>query len=464
MHIVVAPPHFHISIADDGTVSGSGPGLVPEWVGAIRLDDQRIVRALGITLPPHLADLADVALAVHVADRLCRRRGRDIDRWMRRIAITIPVRDPSRWNNPARAVAVADVLAHLTGDEWDFRFVPRRHALRPAERQLPLLARREPLATVALFSGGLDSLAGLTRELLNLPPGRVALVSLETNHRLGALQRDLVMGLRGCTSREIDHIAVPFGYRHGGRSYDHDEPTQRTRGFAFLILGAVVALTAGRHDLTVNENGIGAINLPLSAAQFGAQMARSVAPETLVQMGAMVRLATGSDFAFRLPHLFETKASLCGSMTALGATHLVGDTVSCDGFPLRIIGACQCGVCTSCLLRRQSLHAAGLADRDPHYLRDVLDPPMDMTPERWHALRLMRGQVREIGRALAQPDAWRSLCVAYPQLVDAAAAARTLGLAGDDVGDRLVALFRRYRDEWAAFPAVPVRQATQVAA
>lgn len=464
MHIVTAPPHFHISIADDGTISGSGPGLVSGWMGAARLDDQQIVRALGATLPPHLADLADIALAVHVADRLCRRRGRDIDRWTRRIAITIPVRDPSRWNNPARAVAVADVLAHLTGDEWDFRFVPHRHAPRPVGQQLPLPTRREPPMIVALFSGGLDSLAGLTRELLDLPPGRVALVSLETNPRLGAVQRGLVRGLRGCTSREIDHIRVPFGYRHGGRPYDHDEPTQRTRGFAFLILGAVAALTTGRHDLTVNENGIGAINLPLSAAQFGTQMARAVAPETLVQMGEMVRLATGSDFAFRLPHLFETKASLCGSLTALGATHLVGGTVSCDGFPLRIIGACQCGVCTSCLLRRQSLHAAGLADLDPCYLRDVLNPPTDMTPERWYALRLMRGQVREIGRALAQPDAWQSLCVTYPQLVEVAAAARTLGLAGDDVGDRLVALFRRYQDEWAAFPAVPVLRVTQVAA
>jgi len=463
MYIAPVPPDYHLVVASDGTVSGSGPGLAPEWVGQSQVGDAEIAHALRMRLPQAAADLVDVAAAVHIADRLCRRDGRTIEKWSRHIAIEIPVRDPERWNHPTLYTALHDLLAYLTEDEWSLTFVQRVAQPRVAEMSEPLFSEDVPPTVVALFSGGLDSLAGASRELIERRDGHVVLLSIDANDRLGKVQRDLVAGLRRKTTREIIHVSTPLGYRRRGRPYNDDERTQRSRGFAFLALGAVVAHVAGVNRLSIYENGIGAINLPYSAAQFGAQQTRAVAPETLVRMGAIVRLALDGPFAFDLPFLFETKATLCGSLTVLGVAHLVSTAVSCDGFPLRK-AVCQCGTCTSCLLRRQSIHAAGLAVFDGGYLRDVLDPPDDMTPARWHPLQLMRGQARVIHHAVNQADPWRALCHAFPQLIATEAAAGDLGFPRAQVAGQLVALYRCYCDEWASFPAVPLVRAAQVAA
>lgn len=63
---------------------------------------------------------------------------------------------------------------------------------------------------------------------------------------------------------------------------------------------------------------------------------------------------------------FTTKAEMCHVLKKTGLDTLIRTTISCDSFPLRISGSpAQCGICTSCLLRRCSLHAAGLDSADP---------------------------------------------------------------------------------------------------
>ena len=462
MQIVSSPVSFNLTFASDGAVSGVGGNIEPSWSGHCFLKDGPVAAQLGAQLTPELADLVDVAHMVSVADRLCRRKGLRIEKWTRSITLTIPVRDPARWS--ALAELLQNFFWHLTEDEWIFRFVQRTHPLRRAEQQEMALFPKDVPVIAALFSGGLDSFAGLCRDLIAHPQGRVLLFSADLNDQLGAAQRKLIDEMKRRTGRDFEHVSLKFGYHRHERSYDLDEPTQRVRGFVFLALGAVVALMGRANTLSVYENGVGAINLPYSAAQFGVQQSRAVSPETLVRISEIVRHATDRSFAFRLPFLFETKATLCGGITALDVCDLIGKTGSCDSFLLlRKPGVCQCGTCTSCLLRRQSLHAAGLASFDSSYLRDVLNPSSDMTRLHRHPLQMMQMQVRDLGDALRTVEPWQALCSRYPDLILAADAARMLGFAGD-VESRLVALFRRYHDEWRSFPAVPVWHPAAVAA
>ncbi|MDQ2786300.1 MAG: 7-cyano-7-deazaguanine synthase [Chloroflexota bacterium] len=461
-------PHYGYAFTPDGQVSAQmDTAFVSQGIAGY-LDDTPIWLAFRATLPPGLADLMDVARAVYLADRLSPRRSQtDIACWARRIEITVPVRDPDRWNDPVLIAALGALLWDFTEDEWLFHFVPRDGALRRTEIQ-PALFPTPPAepTRVALFSGGLDSLAGACRDRLAQPTGSMVLVSAVTNPRLANVQRQSASGLRRRLGDGVIPVSVPLGFHRNGRSYDDDESSQRSRGFLFLALGAAAALMAGAENLAVYENGVGAINLPYTGAERGAQHTRAAAPHLLVAMSAFIARATGQTFAIRLPFLFTTKGEMCTSLRELGIETLVGCSVSCDGFPLRLAGTAQCGTCTSCLLRRQALHAAGLAatDRLTRYWRDITQPEVALSREQRYPLQLMRAQVETLGQALAENDPWRALVRAYPVLVDAVRAAPDLGhaTAGREAG--LVALYRCYCDEWHDFLAGEPRQSGTLAA
>ena len=451
---------YRIAFTDDGRAHMDAAGGPVRVDTLYRVGDDVIARAFGARLPQELADLIDVALAVYVADRLSRRRPPGADRyqlhWGRRFELRLPVRDPDRWRDAALGGRLREALALFTEDDWRFDFVPRSSHRRAAETQ-EFLFPTQPSApgTVALFSGGLDSLAGLGSELLGRARDSFVLVCGGTNLRTMGVQRELAQALRLRLGRDITPLIVPFGLRQrGGRQYDGDERTQRSRGFVFQALGAVVAIMAGADSLAVYEHGVGAINLPYTAAQLGAQSTRAAHPLALSAMGDFIALATGRRLVFRLPAHFVTKGQLCGSLPELGLADLIGRTVSCDGFPQRVAGRPQCGLCTSCLLRRQALHAAGLAEHDAPggYVHDVLDPALQLPPAKLYPLRAMLDQVGALRRALDRPEPWRALSRAYPQLVEIAASAATAIESPAAVEARLVGLYRRYCAEWDDFP------------
>jgi hypothetical protein len=59
--------------------------------------------------------------------------------------------------------------------------------------------------------------------------------------------------------------------RDANRTRRSMESTQRTRGLLFLAMGAAVASAIGNERFHVYETGIGALNVPTSAAQIASQ-------------------------------------------------------------------------------------------------------------------------------------------------------------------------------------------------
>lgn len=459
------PAAYSIVCTDLGEVRVVADGSASTLKSHTFVDDLPIATAFGDVVPRDCADLVDVAIAVYAADRLCRRHPRNAPcsepLWQRRMHLEVPVREPERWNHGGLGDALSDLLNFLTDDDWALKFVARRPtAARFSEAQPGFFADPPSMpATAALFSGGLDSLAGLVTRLATNPMETVVVFSGRTNKRIGAPQRILLEALARAFPQRVRSIAVRFGFDRRARgAYDREENSQRTRGFVFQAFGAVTARMAGLDGLAVYENGVGAINLPYTGAQLGSQATRATHPVTVRLMSALLTQVFETPFSVELPYAFATKGELCDGLRSAGLGHLARHTVSCDGYPQRAKRAPQCGVCPSCLLRRQSLHHAGLLDDDPAclYMHDIYNAAATDAHERRFSLRAMDGQVHHLRQALAAAPPWDALVTRYPELEEAADA-----LAGPNAGaavrEALLSLYGRYCTEWSAFAARTIR-------
>lgn len=423
---------------------------------------ERLVAPFGRTLPPLLEDLVDLALTVYAADRLIRRRPPGTSKehrcWQRHFEIELPVVDPERWTRPEVHHRLTDLLAFVTEDRWDFRFVQRTSSGEIGEGQ-SVLVPPEPPVGGALFSGGLDSLAGLAIDLDRSDLRTLVILTCSTNSQLLPRQRELLKALVHQPKVRLIPVVVPLRLGQDRREYDRNEPSQRSRGFLFGVLGCVASLMAGARELSIYENGVGAINLPISPAQLGAESSRSVHPVALWKLEQFLRLVLEQDFRLRLPLLFSTKGEMCSALRKSRFSPLALRTISCDGFPARVKGPEHCGTCTSCLLRRQALWTGGFSqDQEPQrYRRDLLAGVEGLPPAHLAPLWDMLGQVEKLEGALASPRSWSSLAIEFPDLLETRDVVRDWlsPIARAAVEEKLTALYRSYCHEWHEFPARP---------
>lgn len=462
------PGEYVVTFSEAGLATVRGSGVAWQTDVSMSVEDQGLALAFGTTLPPLLADLLDIAVAAYVADRLCARRARSVPRqnaeelWQRRMTIRVPLRDPSVWT-AERCRRVENLLAFLTDDAWTLQFTPERPKLRLSEMQGSLFQDLPTGdATSGLLSGGLDSLAGITTELARSPNRTVVAFSAQTNRRIGTYQREQVSALTSRFGNRVKHIQVMIRLKDRKRGeYDREEPSQRTRGFVFQLFGAVTAAIAGIDSLHVYENGVGALNLPYSASQLGAQATRATNPITVSMASDLVGEVTGAPFRVRLPHQFATKAEMCSVFADPSLRDLIRLTISCDNFPQRFRGTPQCGLCPSCLFTRQSLFSAGLRCADPsaRFRHDVYRMDARTWPERSYHLRVMTMQAAAIAAAIKTSDPWSAIAYRYPILLDIA---RHLEIADvSNPSEQLLSLLSRYSNEWLTFWSAVGRPSTE---
>lgn len=439
--------------ASESTIQESTPHAMQYF-----MDDRTIDRRFGHEIDSLCADWMDVALACYLADRLAlrplaRAGGRH---WSRAFRITLPVRELDRWTN-AVADSLSALLKFLTEDSWQFEFVKYQGPTRGVGFQRSLFPFKADSATrVVLYSGGLDSFAGTAQELWASPRSNCVLVSGVTNPRQQAGQASQVGHLRVLTSEHICHVAVPYGLRWAGSGGERrEEASQRTRGFLFLTLGAVSAIAAQASKLFLYENGIGAINLPYDASQVGTYSSRATHPATIFRMEGFIRMLMGREFSIENPFLFATKSEMCRHEAVRRSGDLLPLTFSCDGFPVRAKNRGQCGFCTSCLLRRLSIQAAGLSEYDRKgYLNDLCAPGYVGSERNLHALRAMDWQAYRLHRALSKENPWEALLDEFVELrrlqLDFY---RSGGVQPSELQRRLLRLYATYTEEWQSFSA-----------
>ena len=461
------PPRYELdftaaSQTSDGVRAVPIAGTPVSIEGRYRIGDNRIEQSFGLSLPPVSADLVDIAMSVYAADRVSPRRvpaRPDPYRlqWRRHLALRVPVREPERWSQPHLSDSLCALLESMTDDRWSVDFV-RRHVA-PRYEQGYLFPTRPPRPVeVAPFSAGLDSLAGVAARLVSEPDLHVVTFAGGTNGRVVHRQRELIGALSRRFSPRVHPVEVPFGLIRDGQPYPDGEPTQRSRGFVFFVLAAVVAEQACADTVTIHENGVGALSLAYNRTQLGARTTRATHPLALLRLGRLLTEAFGHPFRIHNPSLYETKAAMCARLADAGLAGLAARSVSCDTFSsCRVPTTPQCGLCTSCLLRRQALHAAGLApiDAESGYRRDVTNPRDPLNERQLYDLHAMLDQVADLRACTEAPSPWNALTGLAPTLEQVRLAlADAEGRTIEEVADDLVALYRAYVREWDAFPYV----------
>lgn len=400
-----------------------------------KLDGGGVVDLLSRHLPNLAADLLSFSAAVYAIDRMVERphyggydNGSD---WGRNIRAVIQVREPDRWK--AASEEIHALLEWLTDDQWccTFEQADGRGLSSGQEYLMGVLPEGvEPM----LFSGGLDSSAGFA---VQAPLRPLLPVSVVTNNHMAGVQRSVLRRLGMQTEGQAHHarFKVNLGRRLTG-SAARMESSQRSRGLLFLASGVATALALDVQTLWFCENGIGAVNLPYIRSQLGAQATRSAHPRTTAGICALVRKLTGNDFTICTPFLEMTKAEVLSAVPpeSVSAMSL---SVSCDtSFASRVKGHPPCGVCTSCLLRRQAVAASRYPEIDEQatYRVKASGATRELVAMLWQASRM---------KECLEGDApWETLVDEFPEV---AQASRFVSVSA------LTSMFAKYTQEWPVF-------------
>jgi 7-cyano-7-deazaguanine synthase in queuosine biosynthesis len=391
---------------------------------------------------PVAYDALLVAAAVEFADRT---RRRPAFTWQREIVLRVPVHDADRWQDRRVQSALHDALAFLTGDRWHVEFHPRRKPATPAQQGL--LSLQPGLDAVIPFSNGLDSRAVAALMTHDIGPRLVRI-------RLGSMLADG----KALTHERQPFTAVPYRVKAARRSFV--EPSARSRGFKFALISGIAAHLAQAAQVIVPESGQGALGPALVTVGQSYEDYRSH-PLFTGRMERLIEALFGHRVRYVFPRLWNTKGEtlrrfveVCGdqSWSSTWSCWRQNRHVSVDG------GRRQCGVCAACMLRRMSVHAAGLSEAREHYVWADLSAP---TFEAGAAASYRaKGKITSASREYAiagalhldhladlrdRPTHSHALALAAVQL------AGVLGLAHTDAQTRLDRLLRQHSTEWEAF-------------
>lgn len=288
---------------------------------------------------PLIYDAMVLAASVEYADRSTRRPSLG---WTRKLTLRLPVHALERWAAPDVVGRLQEALRFLTGDFWTIDFVQRRGDA-PSQNQQCLQLPVKTKAVIA-YSEGMDSraVAGLMAATLGDQLVRV---------RVGAK----AAGLPGKSARE-PFATVPYTVSARGES------SARSRGFKFALISGLAAYLAGAEDIIVPESGQGAFGPALVTAAHAYPDYRNH-PLFLKRMERFLTVLFARPFKFSLPRLWHTKGETLRAYAALPGGDAWRDTKSCwRGAQWSALNGklTQCGICAACMLRRMSVHAAGL--------------------------------------------------------------------------------------------------------
>jgi 7-cyano-7-deazaguanine synthase in queuosine biosynthesis len=364
----VEAPQKNFEIVDKAVYLSADP-----IKGNVKFDPTLMSRDLGSALDPLSLDLCEIASYVYLADKGIRRG--EFDRWGRQLSFLVPVRQPAKWNSVKRHLV--NTIATLTGDGLQFHFTKRKELVPTKSKTLPIESRPKLNQSdcVSLFSGGLDSFAGA---LLLLQQNRQPLfISHYVNALLKNVQANLIDSIETRFAQPVEHLQYRVTSKRPRDPrfvFKAKESSHRSRSFLFMSFGAVAAAARGLKEIFICENGVLALNVPLSEARKGSRSTRHAHPLYLRYFKRLITGLYGQQFSILNPFLFWTKGREAALVKTSGLSSVLKDTVSCWGYPNQTIhfkNCNHCGYCLPCIVRRVSVNASGMSAFDDNYFYDV---------------------------------------------------------------------------------------------
>jgi hypothetical protein len=300
-------------------------------------------------------DLLVLAAHVQAADTRISRDSESQDGWTREIRLVVPVTDLQRWN--ASIPLLERLLNFLTGDRWTVGFRRRPKGFEQISPQKPPQLIPPPFDSFTLFSGGLDSLIG-TIDLLEA--GRTPLLVSHADPTTSKPQQDLFDALKKKYSKKnFERLRLWITFRRFKVQGVKSDTTTRGRSFLFFAAGVFAGTGLGSpFVLTVPENGLIALNVPLDPLRLGAFSTRTTHPFYIARWNELLK-AIGVAGRIENPYWNKTKGEMaanCANAELLAK--LTPQSFSCSS-PTKgrwqHHGREHCGFCLPCLIRRAAL-------------------------------------------------------------------------------------------------------------
>jgi 7-cyano-7-deazaguanine synthase in queuosine biosynthesis len=313
-------------------------------------------------------DLLLTASLCYVIDKTVP-RSRAFDGWTRDLTVSLPVSDPQAWSGVA--TDLSETLAFLTGDSWHLSFFQAPAPLFRAPERVAM-SLFDHVDAVSMFSGGLDSLAGGV-DLLAEPGDRRVLF---VGHYDGPGPKSVQAELAGRLAEQYPGRSQAIHVRVAHRPELAAEETLRSRSLVFLALGLYAAQACGAQvPLYMFENGLIALNIPLTPSRRGSCSTRTMHPYYLNRIRRVVQ-SLGAANSFSNPYELKTKGECIVQCQDSPFLAEIADTsVSCSHSSRRQDWARKqaenCGYCVPCMFRRAAMGKAGL-DAGSQYGIDVL--------------------------------------------------------------------------------------------
>lgn len=299
----------------------------------------------------------------------------------------LPVSDVELWDG-AKDVAES-TLEFLTGDTWTLEFRESGGWPKAKKASSRRRKRRDRIGSIdhfCLFSGGLDSLVGAI-DLLSSGE-RVALIGHHGAGITNKVQEGLLEALTNTFKEQI--VPLMFHVQPKKLKSKDGEPTMRSRSFLFFTLGvAMVESIGGGDTLTVAENGLISLNVPLTPSRSGSCSTRTTHPHYVALYRKLLK-RLGVAAKLSLPYRFMTKGEMlaaCDDKALLRSTAPL--SMSCSHSESgRFQGfrpGQHCGYCVPCIIRRAAMKKARLTDKPPNI--DVLTEELNYEEDRGRDLR-----------------------------------------------------------------------------
>lgn len=321
-------------------------------------------------------DLARIAAGIYAIDRITKRDFRGNDLGTRSFAVEFEVHEPDYWRQANVCSLLTELLEFVSGDCWQLTFKAESSIAEGDGHQVPLPLQGRKPTRIALFSGGLDSMAGLASSLIHSDSSYALLtVSHQASLRKSCL--DATSELQKILQVEpINHSYVIAWLRTGKAiRLSYQEQTQRTRAVLFCSLGALMAHALGCSDIDLFENGVGALNAPLmSGMLYGTLATRGCNPRFLSMMSTLCARTLDLRLRFNLPFGNMTKGEVLATLRNKGLDEWLQMSRSCVHTSIRIKGTTHCGICPACIERRQAFDVAHIADKT-EYRHDIIENP-----------------------------------------------------------------------------------------
>lgn len=438
----LALPQYSVDVVEPGTPARCG--LVSCEIGKnLKFNTIGLQNYCLANWDARVYDLFVVAAAVEFCDRTKKRHS---TRWGRDFELRVPVHDPSHWKFTSTALCSA--LYILTGDRWQFEFTTRRtKAPTPPQGHLPM-PEVNPCAIVP-YSDGLDSfaVAGLMK------------------HEYGNDVLRVRLGLKSLNEGRTRDRPLPFAsvpYRVSCESKRADETSARSRGFKFAVLSGVAAYLSGAQKVVVPDSGQGALGSSLTPVGQAYYEDYRSHPFFTDRMTAFLSALLDYEVRFTYPRLWYTKAETLNEFVAKCPDNQNWtQTRSCwqNQRRVSVFGRKrQCGVCAACMLRRMSIHAAGLRDCRESYVWE------DLTATRYeHGAAALYTGCKEPKGAMYEYAVAGSLYLGHlanalqSHLHQASVSrqvfklSRSLGLPDEEVRTKVHRLIEQHRKEWRNF-------------